>query len=78
MYIVLTLSGRSYCLDTLTLLVHILVGTLVKILLGFQTTSCLMSNKLQLAVDLTSPSLEPTTIQRTVQGYVCLIDEKNL
>lgn len=73
MYIVLTLNGRSYCLDTSTLLVHILVVTLVKILLEFPTISCLMSNKLQLAGDLTLLSLEPTTKQRTVQGYVCLM-----
>lgn len=72
MCMVLIRIGRSYCLGTSILLVHILVVTLVKILAVFQTISCLMFNKSLLVGDLISLSLEMITIQKMEQGYVCL------
>lgn len=72
MYMALTRNGRSYCLGISTLLVHILVVTLVKILGVFQTISCLLYNKSLLEGDLISLSMEMTTTQQMEQGYACL------
>lgn len=72
MYMALTRNGRSYCLGISTLLVHILVVTLVKILGVFQTISCLLCNKSLLEGDLISLSMEMTTIQQMEQGYASL------
>jgi len=70
MYTVLTRNGRLYCLGISILLVHILVVTLVKTLVVFQTISCPLYNKWLLVGDLISLSLEMITIQKMEQGYV--------
>lgn len=67
------LIGKLYCWDTSTQLVHIPVVILVKILVEFQTISCPLFNKWQLADALHWLFLETIIKQLTALEYVLTV-----